>query len=97
MIQDLYILGATGKVGRTFLKEFLENGGTPIHPSHTRRIVGLASSKNFMFFLKGFPDMMCGISLTVKVILKDMPVLRSLLLMLNSAIVKVAVGSYLLM
>lgn len=55
MIQDVFILGATGKVGRTLVSQIFENGDTNylIHENPTR-IVGIASSTRFIYnFEKG--------------------------------------------
>ncbi|MBI2101932.1 hypothetical protein HYT53_04965 [Candidatus Woesearchaeota archaeon] len=54
MIQDLFIIGATGNVGGTFINQILENGGVnPCNPGQFERIVGLASKTNFVFSPEG--------------------------------------------
>jgi homoserine dehydrogenase len=54
MIQDLFIMGATGKVGRTLVNQIIEKKDIDpnVHANPTR-IVGLASSKDFVFSPKG--------------------------------------------
>ena len=54
MIQDLFIIGATGKVGKTLVRQIFEKGDTDRkkHPNPTR-IVGLASSSNVLYSPKG--------------------------------------------
>lgn len=54
MIQDLYIVGATGKVGSTLIKQIFEKGDTDSarHPNPTR-IVGLASSTHTLYSPEG--------------------------------------------
>ncbi len=55
MIQDVFILGATGNVGSELIKQIYEKGDTDssIHHNPTR-VVGLASSRNFLFSPNGF-------------------------------------------
>ena len=50
MIQDLFIIGATGKVGKTLIDQIVrkEDTNSQVHRNPTR-IVGLASSRNFIF------------------------------------------------
>ncbi len=50
MIQDLFIIGATGKVGKTLVSQIIEKKDmdASIHANPTR-IVGLASSTHFVF------------------------------------------------
>lgn len=54
MIQNLFILGATGKVGSTLVRQIFERDDTDssIHANPTR-IVGLASSKEYVFMPDG--------------------------------------------
>jgi len=54
MIQDLFIIGATGNVGKTLVKQIFELGDADfsMHENPTR-IVGLVSSKNFVYDPKG--------------------------------------------
>ena len=54
MVQDVFIMGATGKVGRTLVRQIFEKGDTDArkHPNPTR-IVGIASSSNVMYSSKG--------------------------------------------
>lgn len=54
MIQDVFIIGATGKVGRTLVKQIFEKGDTDakLHANPTR-IVGLASSRKVMHSQNG--------------------------------------------
>lgn len=54
MIQDVFIIGATGKVGRTLVEHIIKKGDTDatIHANPTR-IVGLASSKHFVYSPNG--------------------------------------------
>lgn len=69
MIQDVFIIGATGKVGRTLVKQIIEKGDTDatLHPNPTR-IVGLASSTDFVFstgglspeYIRDFPSKVTG-------------------------------------
>lgn len=56
MIQDVFIIGATGRVGKTLARQILEKGDTDssIHANPTR-IVGLASSSSTIFSFKGIP------------------------------------------
>ena len=50
MIQDVYIIGATGKVGKTLVNQIYEKGDTnpKSHPNPTR-VVGLASKTNTVY------------------------------------------------
>lgn len=54
MLQDVFIIGATGKVGRELVNQIIERGdidsGRHLNPT---RIVGLASSKNFIYSPSG--------------------------------------------
>lgn len=54
MIQDVFIIGATGKVGKTVVRQIFERGDTDSkrHANPTR-IVGLASSNNFIYSKMG--------------------------------------------
>src|SRR3989338_10286843 len=54
MVQDVFIIGATGKVGKTLVRQIIEKGDTNSrrHMNSTR-IVGLASSNNFVYSPKG--------------------------------------------
>ena len=54
MIQNLFILGATGKVGSTLVRQIFEKGDTDsnIHANPTR-IIGLASSEEYVFVPEG--------------------------------------------
>ncbi len=54
MIQDVYIIGATGKVGSTLIKQVIEKGDTDAsrHANPTR-IVGLASSTHTLYLPEG--------------------------------------------
>lgn len=54
MIQDLYIVGATGNVGSTLVKQIFEKGDTdPARHANPTRIVGLASSKHALYLPDG--------------------------------------------
>lgn len=53
MIQDVFIIGATGKVGRTLIRQILEKDTDPNTHKNPTRIVGLASSKNFIYEREG--------------------------------------------
>lgn len=57
MRQDILILGATGRVGKTLVKQILAEGDTNprVHRNPTN-IVGLASSANFVYAEKGLED-----------------------------------------
>lgn len=57
MRQDVFILGATGRVGRTLVKQILSEGDTNprIHRNPTN-IVGLATSTNFVHAENGLGD-----------------------------------------
>lgn len=59
MIQDIFIIGATGKVGKTLVRQIFENADTEarFHPNPTR-VIGLASSKNYIFSQKGLSKSM---------------------------------------
>lgn len=50
MIQDVFIIGATGKVGKRLVQQFIEKQDTnaQIHENPTR-IIGLASSTHFIY------------------------------------------------
>lgn len=54
MIQDIFVIGATGKVGKTLVKQIFEKGDTDanIHVNPTR-VVGLASSNDVIYSPKG--------------------------------------------
>ncbi len=54
MFQDIFIIGATGKVGRTLIKQIFEKGDTDanLHKNPTR-IVGLASSNRVYYNRNG--------------------------------------------
>ena len=50
MIQDVFIIGATGNVGTELVKQIFEDDDTSTvrHPNPTR-IVGVASSESFLY------------------------------------------------
>ncbi len=54
MIQDIYIIGATGNVGSELVKQIFEKGDTDsgLHANPTR-VVGLASSTHTLYLPKG--------------------------------------------
>ena len=54
MIQDVFIIGATGKVGKTVVRQIFERGDTDLrmHLNPTR-VVGLASSADFIYSSDG--------------------------------------------
>ena len=54
MIQDIFVIGATGKVGKTLVHQIVEKGDIDpsVHVNPTR-VVGLASSTNFVYSLEG--------------------------------------------
>ena len=54
MIQDVFIIGATGKVGRTLVRQIFEKGDADIerHANPTR-IIGLASSSSLLYSQNG--------------------------------------------
>ena len=49
MIQDIVVMGATGKVGKTLINQILGADGVPLNRKSPVRIVGLSSSTNFLF------------------------------------------------
>lgn len=54
MIQDLYIIGATGKVGQELVKQIFKKGDTdPTRHLNPTRIVGLASSTHTLYLPQG--------------------------------------------
>jgi len=54
MFQDIFIIGASGKVGRTLIKQIFEKGDVDVKLHNTpTRIVGLASSKLVYYNNKG--------------------------------------------
>ncbi len=54
MVQDLYIIGATGKVGQELVKQIFEKGDTdPTRHLNPTRIVGLASSTHTLYLPHG--------------------------------------------
>ena len=54
MIQDVFISGATGKVGRTLIKQIFEKGDTDKKRHiNTTRIIGLASSNDLIYSAEG--------------------------------------------
>ena len=54
MIQDLYIIGATGKVGKELVKQIFEKGDTDTsHHLNPTRVVGLASSTHTLYLPQG--------------------------------------------
>lgn len=54
MIQDIYIIGATGKVGQELVKQVFEKGDTdPSRHVNPTRIVGLASSTHTLYLPHG--------------------------------------------
>mgnify|MGYP001574927211 CR=1 FL=1 len=54
MIQDVYIIGATGKVGRELVKQIFEKGDTdPARHLNPTRVVGLASSTHTLYLPQG--------------------------------------------
>ena len=59
MIQNVFIIGATGKVGKELVSQIVEkdlDNKTHINPT---RIIGLASSSNFLFSEKGLSKEKC--------------------------------------
>ena len=54
MFQDVFIIGATGKVGSTLVRQILEkrDTDTSLHANPTR-IVGVASRDNFVYSPRG--------------------------------------------
>ena len=58
--QDVFIIGATGNVGRTLVRQIFERGDTDNgrHANPTR-IVGLASSRKFVFSSYGLTEALC--------------------------------------
>ncbi len=56
MFQDVFIIGATGKVGKTLVSQIYGNGDldTTRHRNPTR-VIGLASRKKFIFNTEGIP------------------------------------------
>jgi len=60
MIQDVFIIGATGKVGKTLVSQIFEKGDTDKrkHKNPTR-IIGLASSKSFIHSKHGLSEDIC--------------------------------------
>ncbi|MEK6758119.1 MAG: hypothetical protein AABX88_03230, partial [Nanoarchaeota archaeon] len=60
MYQDVFIIGATGKVGRTLVSQIIKNGDMDkskhINPT---RIVGIASSSNYLYSPEGLPEIDC--------------------------------------
>lgn len=54
MIQDIFVIGATGKVGKTLIRQVIGKGDTNknIHANPTR-IIGLASSTHYLYSSKG--------------------------------------------
>lgn len=57
MIQDVFIIGATGKVGKTLVGQIYKKGDTnsKIHPNPTR-VVGLASHNTFIYSIEGISE-----------------------------------------
>ncbi|MBI5412156.1 hypothetical protein HZA43_03190 [Candidatus Peregrinibacteria bacterium] len=57
MRQEVFILGASGKVGRTLLRQIAENDVPELrrHVNPTA-VVGLANSKGFLLQKGGFPE-----------------------------------------
>ena len=54
MYQDVFVIGATGKVGSTLIKQILEKGDTyPSLHGNPTRIVGVASRSNFAYSPRG--------------------------------------------
>ncbi|MBI2550388.1 hypothetical protein HYV83_04380 [Candidatus Woesearchaeota archaeon] len=52
--QDVFIVGATGRVGRKLIEQLIQNCDTdPGKHTHPTRIVGLASSKHYLFNSEG--------------------------------------------
>lgn len=60
MVQNIFIIGATGKVGSTLVRQILENndGDFKIHQNPTR-IIGLSSSKSYILNEKGLSKKDC--------------------------------------
>ena len=56
MIQDVFILGSTGRVGRTLVQQILESDTSPRTHRNPTRIVGVASSKNYTYDSDGLID-----------------------------------------
>jgi len=60
MAQDLFIIGATGKVGSTLVRQILTEGDTDaLKHTNPTRIVGLASSKNYIYNPDGISNSEC--------------------------------------
>ena len=57
MHQNVFVIGATGNVGRATLEQMIRRGDTDerLHQNPTR-IVGVASSKSFIYMPEGMPD-----------------------------------------
>jgi len=53
MIQDVYIIGATGKVGNVLVEQIIKNDTDPKIHTNPTRIVGLASSTHTIYSPKG--------------------------------------------
>lgn len=54
MYQDVLVIGATGKVGRTLIKQIFDEGDTNnLHHENPTRVIGLASSKHVLYSPKG--------------------------------------------
>lgn len=54
MIQDIFILGATGNVGKELVRQIYLNGDTnPQLHANPSRVIGIASSKEFLYSPKG--------------------------------------------
>lgn len=59
MIQNVFVLGATGKVGSVLVKQMLENDVDASKHENPTKIVGLASSKNYLFSANGLSKQEC--------------------------------------
>ncbi|GBE20063.1 MAG TPA: hypothetical protein ENG87_01300 [Candidatus Pacearchaeota archaeon] len=59
MIQNVFIIGATGKVGRELVSQIVEKDLDNKKHINPTRIIGLASSSNFLFSEKGLSKENC--------------------------------------
>src|SRR3989338_7225226 len=53
MFQDIFIIGATGKVGRTLVSQIFEKDVSPAVHNNPTRIIGLASRSSYLYDAKG--------------------------------------------
>jgi homoserine dehydrogenase len=60
MVQNLFVLGATGRVGSTLVRQIFKKGDVDLNlHKNITRIVGLASSKKYVFNKKGLSEKEC--------------------------------------